>query len=82
MPFTQLFLSLQSHPYMEMVDFFKVRINESLLLYHIEVYSRAGIQSDILMCLNMPTGHANLHIEVTAQVVDMTAIIHRALTLF
>ena len=37
---------------------------------------RAGTKSDILRCINDPTGRANPAIQVTVQMIDMAAIIH------
>ena len=76
---TQLFLSLKSRPDADMAEFFKFENQREPPAPSDRGSLRAGTKSDILRCMNTPTGHANPAKEATVHVVDMAAIIHMVL---
>ena len=83
---TQLFISLQSRPKADMIDFFKYenqREPPSLSDYGL---LGAGNKSDILACIKAPTARVYVARQPLLWVFDMAAIVHmvrptRALTL-
>ena len=82
---TQLFLSLQSRPDADMLEFFKFENQREPPALSDRSSLRAGTKSDILKCIHAPTGHAIPATQAIVQVVDMATIIHmvpptRALT--
>jgi len=73
---TQLFLSLQSRPDADMLEFFKFENQREPPDLSDRSSLRAGTKSDILMCIHAPTGHAIPATQAIVQVIDMAAIIH------
>ena len=54
---TQLFLSLQSRPNADMMDFFQYENQKQPPSLADRGSLRSGTKSDILQCLDVPTGH-------------------------
>ncbi len=73
---TQLFLSLQSRPDADMTEFFTFENQREPPSLADRSSLRAGTKSDILTCIQAPTGHSNLPIQATVLVVDMAAVVH------
>lgn len=72
----QLFLSLQSRPDADMTEFFTYENQREPPSLSDRGSLRAGNKSDILACVNAPTGSANPAKQVTVQLYDMAAIVH------
>ena len=73
---TQLFLSLQSRPEADMVDFFKYENQREPPSLSDRGLLRAGNKSDILTCIKAPTARVCTARQVSVMVFDMAAIIH------
>ncbi|KAL8561604.1 hypothetical protein ACOMHN_024839 [Nucella lapillus] len=73
---TQLFLSLQSRPDADMTDFFRFENQREPPSLADRGLLRSGTKSDILKCLNAPTGRADVAKQATIVVLDMAAVIH------
>ena len=73
---TQLFLSLQSRPDADMMDFFRFENQREPPSLADQGLLRSGMKSDILQCLNAPTGRAAAAKQATVVVLDMAAVIH------
>ncbi|KAL8593865.1 hypothetical protein ACOMHN_018077 [Nucella lapillus] len=73
---TQLFLSLQSRPDADMTDFFRFENQREPPSLADRGLLRSGTKSDILKCLNAPTGRADVAKQATIDVLDMAAVIH------
>ncbi len=76
----QLFLSLQSRPDAEMTEFFRFENQRKSEREPPSLADRGslrfGTKSDILQCLNAPTGRAAAAKHATLAVLDMAAVIH------
>ncbi|CAB3986014.1 Hypothetical predicted protein [Paramuricea clavata] len=77
---TQLVLSLQSCPDADMMDFFHFENQREPPSLADQGSLRAGTKSDVLECLNAPTGRASAATQATVVVLDMVAVIHMAKT--
>ena len=73
---TQLFLSLQSRPDSNMMDFFQFENQREPPSLADRGLLRTGTKSDILQCLNAPNGRAAAAKEASVVVLDMAAVIH------
>ena len=73
---TQLFLSLQSRPEADMVDFFKYENQREPPSLSDRGLLRAGNKSDILTCIKAPTARVCTARQVSVMFFDMAAIIH------
>ena len=73
---TQLFLSLQSRPEADMVDFFKYENQREPPSLSDRGLLRAGNKSDILTCIKAPTARVCTARQVSVMVFDMASIIH------
>ena len=73
---TQLFLSLQSRPDADMEDFFRFENQKEPPSLADRGSLRFGTKSDILQCINAPTGRSAAAKQATVVVLDMAAVIH------
>ena len=73
---TQLFLSLQSRPDADMLEFFKFENQRKPPAISDRSSIRAGTKSDTLKCIHASTSHAIPATQAIVQVVDMATIIH------
>ena len=73
---TQLFLSLQSHPDANVMDFFQFENQREPQSLADQGSLQYETKSDIFQCFNAPTGHAAAAKEATVVVLDMAAVIH------
>lgn len=73
---TQLFLSLQSRPDADMTEFFRFENQREPPSLADRGLLRSGTKSDILQCLNAPTGRNPSAKQATIVVLDMAAVIH------
>ena len=73
---TQLFLSLQSRPDADILDFFRYENQKEPPSLADRGMMRSGAKSDILSCLNTPTCHSSAIKEATVMIFDMAAVIN------
>jgi hypothetical protein len=73
---TQLFLSLQSRPDADMMDFFRIENQREPPSLADQGSLRAGTKSDVPECLNTPTGCALAATQATVVMLVMAALIH------
>ena len=73
---TQLFLSLQSRPDADIMDFFRYENQKEPPSLADRGMMRSGAKSDILSCLNAPTCHSSAIKEATVMIFDMAAVIN------
>ena len=73
---TQLFLSLQSRPNADMMDFFQYENQKQPPSLADRGSLRSGTKSDILQCIDLPTGHEAAAKEAAVVVLDMVPVIH------
>ena len=77
---THLFLSLQSFLNADMMGFFQYENQKGPLSLAHRGSLRSGTKSDILRCLNVPTGHDAAAKDATVMVLDNAAVIHMVLS--
>ena len=73
---TQFFLSLQSRPDADMIEFFKYENQKEPPALSDRSSLRGGTKSDIIKCINTSTGRAHSVEQATVLMFDMAAIIH------
>ena len=73
---TQLFLSLQSRPDADIMDFFRYENQKEPPSLADRGMMRSGAKSDILSCVNAPTCRSSAIKEATVMIFDMAAVIN------
>ena len=77
---THLSLALQFFLNADMMGFFQYENKKRPLSLADRGSLKSGTKSDILWCLNMPTGHDATAKDATVVVLDNAAVIHRVLS--